>query len=310
MQLKNPGPSGEQLLISSGDTRAVVVTLGAGLRLVQHGGRDLVHGYDEVTAVPFCRGQVLAPWPNRVADGRYRWQGKDHQLSLTEPARQCALHGLVAWHEWTVAEHTSDRVRLSTRVLPQPGYEFSLDLQVDYRIVHGGLESALTATNMGVDAAPYGFGVHPYLQVGDGVVDDCELRLGAHTVLSTDERLIPTGRVPVAGGGQDFTEWRSLRDVVLDDAFTDIERGSEDRIWAAVRSGDQVTAVWGDASCGWWQVCTGDQATPPWQRRGVALEPMTCPPNAFATGEDVLTLEPGESHTVRWGLSDGDPFAD
>jgi aldose 1-epimerase len=302
-------PSGDQLHIAAGDTQAVVVTLGAGLRSLQHAGRNLLHGYDDATAVPFSRGQVLAPWPNRVADGRYGWDGQTHQLPLTEPSRQCALHGLVAWHEWTLAEYTTDRVRLTTRVFPQPGYEFLLDLEVGYRVTAQGLESVVTATNVGTNAAPYGVGVHPYLQVGDGEVDDCELRLGAATVLSTDDRLIPTGRVPATGGVLDFTDWHSLRGVVLDDAFTDIERGTDGRIWAAVRQGEEVTAIWGDASCGWWQVCTGDQATPPWRRRGVALEPMTCPPNAFATGEDVLTLEPGEHHTVRWGVHDGDPFA-
>lgn len=307
--MDDPSPSGEQLHISAGDTRAVVVTLGAGLRSLQHAGRDLLHGYDDTTAVPFSRGQVLAPWPNRVADGRYDWAGLTHQLPLTEPSRQCALHGLVAWYGWTLAQHTTDRVRLTTRVFPQPGYEFLLDLEVGYQVTAQGLESVVTATNVGTTAAPFGFGVHPYLQVGGGDVDECELRLGASTVLSTDDRLIPTGRLRVAGGALDFTDWHSLRGVVLDDAFTDIQRDSDGRIWAAVRQGDDVTAIWGDASCGWWQVCTGDQATPPWRRRGVALEPMTCPPNAFATGEDVLTLEPGQRHTVRWGVHDGDPFA-
>ncbi len=307
--MEYPSPSGGQLHIVTGDTRAVVVTLGAGLRSLQHAGRDLVHGYDDSTAVPFSRGQILAPWPNRVADGRYRWGGQDRQLPLAEPSRQCALHGLVSWHEWAVAEHTVDRVRLTTRVLPQPGYEFMLDLDVEYRVTARGLESRSTATNAGTTAAPYGFGVHPYLQVGGGDVDECELRLGAATVLTSDDRLIPTGRVPVASGALDFTDWRPLRDVVLDDAFTDIERSPDGRIWAAVRHGPEVTAVWGDAACGWWQACTGDEATPPWRRHGVALEPMTCPPNAFVTGEDVITLEPGEAHTVRWGLHDGDPFA-
>ena len=69
-------PSGEQLHIAAGDTHAVVVTLGAGLRSLQHGGRNLLHGFDDATAVPFSRGQVLAPWPNRVADGRYGWDGQ------------------------------------------------------------------------------------------------------------------------------------------------------------------------------------------------------------------------------------------
>lgn len=307
--MNTPSPSGRQLHIAAGDTNAVVVTLGAGLRSLRHAGRDLVHGYDDATAVPFSRGQVLAPWPNRVADGRYTWAGQTRQLPLTEPARQCALHGVVAWHEWTVAEHTADQVRLTTRVHPQPGYEFLLDLQVGYRVTEQGLESEVTATNRGTVCAPYGFGVHPYLQVGSGAVDDFELRLGAAVVLTTDDRLIPVGRAPVAGGELDFTDWHPLRGLVLDDAFTDTHRAADGKIWAAVRQGAEVTALWGDASCRWWQVCTGDEATQPWRRRGVALEPMTCPPNALATGEDLLLLEPGESYTVRWGVRDGDPFA-
>jgi aldose 1-epimerase len=48
-------------------------------------------------------------------------------------------------------------------------------------------------------------------------------------------------------------------------------------------------------------VFTGDPL-PDVARRSLAVEPMTCAPNAFRTGEGLLTLEPGASFTAEWGI--------
>lgn len=299
--------SGRQLVLRSGTTTAVVTSFGATLRTLASGGRDLVSGFQDDEQTPFCRGQLLLPWPNRIADGRYTWAGQDQRLPLTEPTRSCALHGLTCWVEWSVTCVGPDVAELSHRLHPQPGYPFMLDLSVEYRVHPRGLDVTVRARNSGRHAAPYGVGAHPYLTAGTGAVDALHLDLGASTVLTTDDRLIPTGERGASGSPQDFRREGPLEGVVLDDAFTAVPRHADGRIWASVRSGEEVTSVWGDESCRWWQVCTGDEATGPWHRNGVALEPMTCPPNAFATGRDLITLAPGATSTVRWGITDGAP---
>ena len=76
----------------------------------------------------------------------------DHQLPLTEPEARNAIHGLVRWDAWTVRERTAERVVLAHVLHPQPGYPFTLDLEVDYALSADGLAVRTRATNLGPDA--------------------------------------------------------------------------------------------------------------------------------------------------------------
>ena len=93
-------PSGEQITITRGDQLAVIVEVGGGLRSYSTGGRELVDGYGAHEMSSSGRGQVLIPWPNRLEDGSYEFDGKHHQLPLNEPERRNAIHGLVRWTTW------------------------------------------------------------------------------------------------------------------------------------------------------------------------------------------------------------------
>jgi aldose 1-epimerase len=297
-------PSGEQFEIALGDQRATVVEVGAGLRTYSAGGREILDGYAEDELCPSGRGQVLIPWPNRIEDGGYSFGGRDHQLPLTEPEAGNAIHGLVRWQAWTARERTAERAVLAHVLRPQPGYPFTLDLEVDYALTDDGLTVRTRATNLGPDACPFGAGNHPYLHAGGALVDDLVLRLPASTVLDADERGIPTGSVSVDERGLDFREPREIGDTVLDHAFTGLERDGDGLVRVELHapdSGERVV-LWADESYGYVQVFTGDPL-PDVARRSVAVEPMTCPANAFRTGEAVVSLEPGESWTGAWGIA-------
>src|SRR6266545_1023620 len=95
-------PSGEQFEIAFEDQHAVVVEVGGGLRAYSAGGREVLEGYGADEMSRAGRGQVLLPWPNRVRDGRYEFDGVGYQLALTEPEHSNAIHGLVSWAPWRV----------------------------------------------------------------------------------------------------------------------------------------------------------------------------------------------------------------
>ena len=97
-------PSGEQIELHHGDHHAVVVEVGGGIRSYRLGERHILAGYGEHEICSSGRGQLLLPWPNRVKDGSYAWNGRQLQLDINEVARHNALHGLVAWRNWRVAE--------------------------------------------------------------------------------------------------------------------------------------------------------------------------------------------------------------
>src|SRR5262245_8521568 len=156
------------------------------------------------------RGQVLIPWPNRIQDGSYEFDGRRHQLPLTEPELGNAIHGLVRWETWHAAQHGADRVVVKHVVHPQPGYPFTLGLELDYALGQTGLSVRTTARNLGDQACPYGAGQHPYLTFGNGTVDALELKAPGRRVLTHDERDLPTGSEPVDGTGFDFRAGRPI----------------------------------------------------------------------------------------------------
>jgi aldose 1-epimerase len=296
-------PSGEQYEISGGGYRAVVTESGATLRLLEYDGRPLLLGFGEHEPASSGRGQLLAPWPNRIRDGRYSFDGRDLQLPLTEPARHNASHGLVRWVAWTLEERTGQSVSQVYRLMAQPGYPWTLDLHVLHDVSADGLTVTVTATNVGTGAAPYALGAHPYLTTGEGPVDRWELTLSGRTRLVTDERKIPVGSGDVRDTDLDFRVARPLRGAELDTAFTDLDRDAEGRAEVRLHDpsrGEGVT-LWMDSAHAWVQVYTGDDL-PTLARASLAVEPMTGPPNAFASGEGLLVLEPGAEHSASWGI--------
>jgi aldose 1-epimerase len=301
-------PSGEQFEIAAGGYRAVVTECGAGLRVLEHDGRAVVDGYAEDERAPGGRGQLLMPWPNRIGDGSYSFDGQDLQLGLTEPGRHNAMHGLVRWAAWTTEEHTATSVSLGCRLMAQTGYPWTLDLHVLYDLSADGLTVTQTATNLSTQRAPYASGAHPYLTTGEGPVDRWELTVPAARRLLADDRKLPVGEEQVDGTPYDFRVARPLRDTALDDGFSDLVRDEAGTATAEVH--DPATgrgvALWVDRHHPWLMVYSADDQPGGAARRSLAVEPMTAPPDAFRTGRDLLVLAPagtsGDEVSVSWGI--------
>src|SRR5262249_2575533 len=149
-------PSGEQFEIAFEDQRVVVTEVGGGLRTYSVGSWDVLAGYDVEEMASGGRGQVLIPWPNRLQDGAYEFDGLEQQLPLSEVAHGNAIHGLVRWMPWREAEREPHRVVVEYALHPQPGYPFSLELAIEYELSGMGLGVRTTATNVGSAACPYG----------------------------------------------------------------------------------------------------------------------------------------------------------
>lgn len=299
--------TGDQFEIRAGGYRAVVTESGATLRLLEHEGRPLLDGFDEDAMPSGGRGQLLAPWPNRIRDGAYRFGEQDLQLPISDVPRGNASHGLVRWAAWTVHEHTDTSVSLSCRLMAQSGYPWTLDLHVLHDLSADGLTVTQSVTNLSPGPAPYAHGAHPYLAVGSGPVDGLRLTLPARTRLLADDRLIPVGSEPAAGTAYDFTEGREIGGTPFDDGFTDLvrdEHGHAVTVLADPATGHGV-ALWVDAGHGWLQVYSGDDV-PATARRSLAVEPMTAPADAFRSGHGLRVLAPagedGDTFAASWGV--------
>jgi len=297
-------PSGRQFEIVDGAQRATVVEVGGGVREYVVGERAVLDPYPLEAMCDGAHGAPLIPWPNRLGDGAYRFDDTDYAVALTEPDKHNAIHGFLRWRSWHAVEHLAARVVMATRLYPLMGYPFTVDIQVAYELGDDGLVVATTATNLGDRACPYGAGQHPYLSPGSGKIDDCTLELRADTRILTDnERQLPTGRAAVAGTDFDFRAGRRLGDQKLDAPFTDLARDDDGRAWARLAAPDgSRVELWVDEHYPIIEIYTGDTLSPGRRRLGMGAEPMTCPPNAFQSGEALIRLEPGQSLTTTWGV--------
>jgi aldose 1-epimerase len=298
----NP-PSGQQYEIRSGDHQATIVEVGGGIRAYRVGDRDVLHPYPLDAMCDGAHGAPLIPWPNRLGDGRYSFDGTDYQVALTEPDKHNAIHGFLQWRPWQAIDHTESQVVMAATLFPLQGYPFLLEVRIDYRLDQSGLTVTTTATNAGEQACPYGSGQHPYLSPGSGLIDDCTLRLAADTRIVTDpERQLPVGTEDVTGTPFDFRAGRRIGELPVDYAFTDLDRDTDGRAWVSLTGSDGRTAeVWVDESYPLVELYTADTLAAPRRRRGLGTEPMTCPPNAFSTGQNVIRLQPGEIFQSSWG---------
>jgi len=307
--------SGTSVVLSAHGYEAAIASVGASLRSLTFEGRDLVVPFAADQLRPAYRGTTLAPWPNRVVDGIHRFGGEEHRLALTEPDRGHALHGLLSWADWRVVETSDDAVTLVATVPAQSGYPWWLEVSTTYRLSADGVTQTVRATNRSASPAPWGTGPHPYLVAGPGALDDWILELPADTVLEvTPDRLAPVAlaSVDVDADRFDFRSPRALGAVEIDHAYTDLHRDATGRATVTVTdpSGTGVALHW-DTACAWVQIHTADLPTgpgTPGHRAGLAVEPMTCAPDAFNddaypfdTG--LVVLETGASHEAGWTIA-------
>ncbi|SNS41896.1 aldose 1-epimerase family protein [Rhodococcoides kyotonense] len=298
----------QNYLLTSGNYRAEVAGVGAGLRALEYDGSPLTETWELGKKPPLSAGLVLAPWPNRVADGKFTFGGVDHELEITEPERNSASHGFVRREEWTLVEHSDAKVQQSIDIGLHKGWPYKVSLTVTHELTDDGLVVTASATNDGDTDAPFGIGFHSFVRVGDVPLDECTLELSAGTRLQLDpKRNLPTGpSVPTADTEYDFTNAKSLKGVWLDTPFS-AEVPDEDGKARHVLTGPDgnATVLWTDREFDWIQVFTADPAKKqayPDRGRALAIEPMTCPPDAFNSGIDLLVLAPGKSWTGSWGM--------
>jgi len=305
--------SGVQHALRAGAYEAVIASVGATLRSLTYDGRDLVVPFEADEVRPSHRGATLAPWPNRVVDGRYTFGGVERQLALTEPARSHALHGLATWLDFEAVDKGSDHVSLGQRIEPQTAYPWRVVVKTTFSLAADGLTQTVTARNESDEPAPWGTGPHPYLVAGAGLVDDWTLELPAEQVLAvTEDRLIPTELFPVDASEPERFDFRAARRIAsaeIDHAYTGLHRNAAGLAVVRVTDagGQGVEMSW-DASCPWVQVHTADRPGLPISRIGLAVEPMTCAPDAFnadayAYDAGLIVLQPGAEATASWRIA-------
>lgn len=293
-------PTGRRFRLRGPRSSAEIAQVGAALRALTVDGVDLVPGYPDDLPTPAASGVVLVPWPNRIRDGRYTFDGDDLQLAISEPKFGNASHGLLRFGAYQPIAHTDELLMLGADVVPQTGYPFHLRTRVTFALQDDGLHVTHEIENVGARTAPVALGVHPYLQIGGVATADLVLHSTGTTTLVLDERNIPVDEVPV-DASTDLRAGTRLGDASLDNGYRGLDRDADGRARHTLTAPDgRRLELWQDAGFRWAQVFTTDRY--PGQPLAVAIEPMTAPANAFATGINLERLEPGATLAREWGV--------
>lgn len=292
--------TGRQYELRRGDALAVVTELAAGLRSFSRGGTLLTETYGDDQIAPGAAGITLAPWANRVEDGKWFLHGKKQQLDITEVARNNASHGLLRNSAYALIDESEYSVTLEATIFPQHGYPFLARHRVQYQLRDDlGLAVRQTLVNNAREPAPFVLGAHPYLRLGDAPLEELVLTVAADTRLVADDRLIPRSTAPVEGE-TDFRGGQNIADLAVDVALTGLHfEAGKARHALSAGDGRQVS-LWQDEACQYVHVFVSTEY--PGRSRAVAVEPMTGPANAFNSGDGLRWLDAGESFSIEWGI--------
>ena len=299
-----PASIGPEWTLRAGDLRATVSPFGASLRRlwVERPGsapRDLLWGYSGSANKKGGQGDVLLPFPGRVAGGRYEFDGQPQQLATNDKDGPNAIHGFVRSKAWLEGPRSPASAQFATRIAKgdHPGYPFDLEVVVGYELLDTGLACAFVVRNAGTTPAPVGAGFHPYVLAPKGV-DGALLRSPAGKLVEF-ERLLPTGRVLDVPTELDFREARAVGGLRLNHCVTDLAKDPDG--FARVLVGD--VELWMDGNFPYLVLYTGD-ALGPDARKALAVEPMTCATDALNRPEwGLRVLQPGATMQGTWGVS-------
>ena len=297
-----------ELTTSQGRLTATIAQVGASLRSLRLNDTEFVLSCEPEDVAPYCAGIVMAPWVNRLADGKWTYRGREMRVPITIHDQQNANHGLLEFAEYRLVSQTASESRaevcLAATIHPRAGYPFLVETTVTYALTEEGLVVTHEARNLSADPAPYAVGGHPYFQVAGHPTEDLMLSLPAASVIEVNERQIPIGRAPVAGSRFDLRQPKRVGDNFFDHNFGDLERDSDGRARSYLRASDgKFISVWQDAAFKYIVLFTPDfYPTRNGNVWAVAIEPQTSAANSFNTGEDLLWLEQGRRFAATWGV--------
>ncbi len=282
--------SSQTVTLANGDAYAVINLVGSALVGLRFGNFELIPEIDLAPKV--FAGTLLTPWPNRIEGGSYEFEGRHYQLEPRDGLGN-ALHGLVDEQWAEIIEHRTGFLRLRAFVKSFEGYPGDLVVESVFELSQTDLSVSYTVTNQGLGNAPVGIGTHPYFPYSDST----KIEINAKTAALHGSNMIPIGEVSASELGLGPGRTALVSQLQLDTQFSELA----DPV-ATVINDDYSFDIW-QQNANWLMVY--NTTVFPWGSgagHAIAIEPQTCPANAFQTGEGLRVLAGGESTSLRWGV--------
>jgi len=311
----------EPIILQFQDQTLTINPLGGGIMEYYTGQgndrNDIIYGYNRADDKVGSMGDVLFPFPGRVKNSKYIFEGKEYKLKNVKIKDGHAIHGFAKMLEWQIEEQDQSSVRLSCTLIKEEygenGFPFSLKLSLEYSLSETGLTCYARVENIGQEKAPFGLGFHPYFTVGTDQINDMQLKIKAEKIVEFDSGLKPTGKLlDVLGSDLDFNQAKKIGSRIIDNCYTELKsqnhvhlRGVHGLAETVISNGqDRTITIWQDESFPYLQVYSADTIGEKHARRGFAIEPQTCTGFAFnVEGMGLKTLNPGEVFSGNWGIN-------
>jgi aldose 1-epimerase len=308
----SPRPlSGDQYELKFSDSKArehyaVISSIAGALRVYQVDGKNVVVPFGESELPRHFAGTVLLPFPNRLGDGKYSFEGKDYQAAINEVDRNNQLHSFSQFYDFDLVESGDDFVTLGLRLPAQKAYPFETYTEITYRLNEDGLIIDSETQNLSDKNAPFALGWHPWFDTR-GDQRKAQISLGANSYVTVDSRLLPTGEAKVDGTDFDIRTLASMETLEFDDAWVDVELVDGYSKAELIGADGHKVTVLADQNYKAWQICSAAGFTDPNENRfGLAIEPMTAYADAFKTGKNLTILKPfgteGDSLSTNWRI--------
>ncbi|MEP2023998.1 MAG: hypothetical protein ABJH98_01570 [Reichenbachiella sp.] len=282
----------------------VLTDFGAGLNdlVVKNGKNQLksvIDGYrseqevvnDHSTAF---KGSKLSPFPNRILNGVYNFNGKSYQLPINEVGANNNLHALLHNQPFEILEEKESENE-AILILgheyngTDQGYPFVYALKLTYQFGTEEVSIKTEIENTSNTSIPMGDGWHPYFRFDH--LDHVQMKMGKANRLSSNfgNQL---------NGTHGFEQSRAIGSESLDDCF-EVKGGERFSLQLRDEAQDLALEIWQENESQKYKYL--QIYTPP-TRKSIAIEPVTCLPNAFNTGEGLIILKPNEKVSMSFGI--------
>lgn len=274
----------QKILLQQGDYSCeILANYGAALQSYQYKGLECIAGYeheDELEAQAY-KGVVLAPFPNRVEKANYTFENTAYVLPINRAKEGLALHGFLYNKVFQVENQTENCVQLNYHYMGDVvGFPFPFQLNIFYFLTkEGALHIKTAVLNTGKLPLPFGTGWHPYFQLGE-TIDALQLDFPACQQMELLPNLIPTGKL------LPFLEKSTLlhlKECHWDDCFY-FEKEQEAKF--VLKSAQLDLHIENESGYPYFQIFT------PKDRKSIAIEPMSCAPNAFNNKLGIAEIAP------------------
>lgn len=270
---------------------------------IKFGGISILDGYQtpiELDLKNWGKSALLYPFPNRLKDGQYQWEGHTYQFPINDAQTENALHGLGMHQAMNIGQVVTTETSGSiTCQYSSKGTEdyfpFLFQFSAAFTITETGFAVSLSVVNLDVESIPFGFGWHPYFSLSEQI-ETTELQLPRLDLIGIDQRMIPTGK---RYAYEEFQVSKPIGATVLDNCFA-THTNEENKIHIQLKGSKGLLKYWQENQAGAYSFV--QLFTPP-HRSSIAIEPMTCNVDAFNNQEGLLKLEPGQGSSANFGFS-------